>query len=918
MFKTGIINFFIMSILLISLSEESFSQIDKKQNYNEAKKYYESNLQDINPDRKKGNKWFYRWLWDNRFDIKPDGSLNVLPNFTGFDNLINKDNDRLQSNNSWIPLGPDTDVPTYEYRSGHGLGRVNCVGFHPTDPDVLWVGTPGGGVWKTENSGQSWSPLSDYLPTLAVSHIAVDPVNPEILYFCSGDYDTGGMSSGAAMGVYKSIDGGNSWVKTSLSSIESFKNSMLRKLIINPENTDELITAGTLGIWKSIDAGEIWYPINDSLITDMEIDPSNSNILYAAMGTKWNAYGSAGILKSTDFGDTWTELNTGIPPKNAVSRMKIAVAPSNPNFIYALNVHTQTSGLHSIYMSSDAGNTWQLKSERDSIPNILGAYNGDKNDQRGQGTYDLTLLVDPLDEKKIYTGGINIWMSEDEGKSFEIVSLWINVFGKSIHADHHFSAYNPLNKYIYFCNDGGIYRSKSIKPGKASWITDYIDRVAEDIKPGSPDTLKFPTVWENISPGLNITEFYRLNISKNNPGYVSGGAQDNSCYFNPNSTWINYMANWDGMETMINYDNPDIIYGIWQNGGLCRSDDGGRTVIKGVADTIRNLGERGLWITPSAMDPINPAHIYIGYRNVWKSSNHGNNWTKILDFDSKLFDTVNFNSISILRTSYSHSGYVAVYKSIAWDYENQKNIPAELWLTKNSGETWFKSVNNLPLDSMIISSLEFDNNNPDKLWAAVYTTSAELNLFVSDDFGQSWVNTSKILPSGVAILSIVRDPASDRNIIYAGTNKGVLYTDDSLDTWLPYMENLPIVKVNELEIQPQTGELYAATYGRGIWKTATISSVKDNKLNENLRFEIYPNPVKNRLNLKFGNNSDFANLPVQISIIDIAGRIVYNNNSHTISDNSDLSLDVNFLPGVYFITLKGSGMNYSQKFIIVK
>ena len=132
------------------------------------------------------------------------------------------------------------------------------------------------------------------------------------------------------------------------------------------------------------------------------------------------------------------------------------------------------------------------------------------------------------------------------------------------------------------------------------------------------------------------------------------------------------------------------------------------------------------------------------------------------------------------------------------------------------------------------------------------------------------------------------------------------------------MENLPIVKVNELEIQPQTGELYAATYGRGIWKTATISSVKDNKLNENLRFEIYPNPVKNRLNLKFGNNSDFANLPVQISIIDIAGRIVYNNNSHTISDNSDLSLDVNFLPGVYFITLKGSGMNYSQKFIIVK
>lgn len=913
MLKSVIITFLILVFFVSVYPENSFSQTDKNPNYNDVKRFYESNLKDINPDRKKGNKWFYRWLWDNRYDIQPNGKLKQLPYFTGFDQNHKNSSNRLQSKSAWIPLGPDKEVPTYESRSGHGIGRVNCVAFHPTKPDILWIGTPGGGVWKSENSGKSWTPQSDNLPTLSISHIAVDPINPDIVYICTGDFDTGGMNSGASMGVFKSTDGGNNWAMTSLISQPTFQRSMLRKLIINPKNTNQLITAGTMGIWKSDDAGENWYFVLDSLISDIEANPKDSDILYAAMGTKWGYYGSAGVLKSTDFGTTWTELITGIPPLNVISRMDIAISPINPNYIYILNVSSPTNGLHSIYGSTDAGETWEIRSDVNSASNILGAYEGSPEDAYGQGWYDLTLIADPYNKLKIYTGGINIWTSDDGGKTFDIASLWMNTFGKSIHADHHYSAYDPINQYIYFCNDGGIFRTKSIKPGSKEWISQYIDKQAENIKPGAPDNLKFPTEWENLSNGLNITEFYRLNVSRKSSGVVTGGSQDNSCFYNDGKEWINYIANWDGMETMIDHDNPEIIYGIWQGGGLCRSDDGGKTVITGLADTLKSvLGEYGLWVTPCAMDPVYPSHIYIGFRNLWKSTNYGNKWTKILDFDSKQFDTINKNPISIVRTSYTQSGYVAIYKNLGY------NIPGELWLTQNSGETWFRAKNNLPLDSMNISSIEFDYMNPNKIWVAVYTTESNLNLFVTEDYGETWVNVSKILPSGVAILSIARDQNSDNNTIYAGTNKGVLYSDDNTAEWLPYMENLPYVKVNELEIQQQTGELYAATYGRGIWKTATISAVKENKLNESFNMEIYPNPVKNRLNIRIADNPEIQNLNAHISVIDITGRTVYSINSQLLSSVYEFGFDVNFLPGVYFLQIKGTGLNFVKKFVVKK
>jgi len=177
----------------------------------------------------------------------------------------------------------------------------------------------------------------------------------------------------------------------------------------------------------------------------LEQKPKSPYVVFAAMGQYYNS-GSAGVLRSTDFGETWDSLSTSIPSKNEISRMDLAISPADPNYIYALCVKVNTNGFHSLHCSTNGGKDWTMKSALDTTNNILGAWGGDITDGSGQGSYDLVLLADPYDKNKIYTGGINIWMSENAGKDWQMASFWIYVFGESIHADHHFADFNPLDK----------------------------------------------------------------------------------------------------------------------------------------------------------------------------------------------------------------------------------------------------------------------------------------------------------------------------------------------------------------------------------------------------------------------------------------------------------------------------------------
>jgi photosystem II stability/assembly factor-like uncharacterized protein len=281
------------------------------------------------------------------------------------------------------------------------------MAFHPTDPQTFFVGVAQGGVWKTTNAGISWTPLTDELPILRVSDIAIDANDPNIMYISLCDYAYIGVGldlddrkrhTHYGLGVFKTTDGGQTWAPTGLSfSQEDFDASLIRKVLINSENPNNLLACGVSGMYKSMDAGDTWEQILDSLFWDLVQDPADNQTLYAATG--WlNAanVGSASIMKSTDFGNSWSVLPTEIPEQNAVQRIKIAIAPGNTNIIYAAAVDV-VGGLHGIYKSLDAGNSWT--SNVPSPSNPLDAFEGDG--AGGQGTYDLTFHVDQFNPNKV-------------------------------------------------------------------------------------------------------------------------------------------------------------------------------------------------------------------------------------------------------------------------------------------------------------------------------------------------------------------------------------------------------------------------------------------------------------------------------------------------------------------------------------
>ncbi len=864
------------------------------------------------------NNWIHRWLWNHRMDYNPDGSFKYYSlDMKDCINKINKSReDRLLSETGWVPVGPIEMPPTYEPRSCYSMGRINCVAFHPTVAGTFWIGTPGGGIWKTIDDGKTWLPQGDFLSTLAVSDIAVDPKNPDILYAATGDMDgESAVRSSKAHGVIKSTDGGTTWNLTNLVNDGTYLNSLLKKVIINPLNTNKIIVAGSLGIWRTQDAGDSWEYICDSTITDLEIDPKNPRNIYASMVQLSGTY-AAGILKSTNFGDTWTLLNTGMP-SGAVSRLDVAVSPADNNYIYAIAVKSNTSGLHSFYRSTNGGDTWTAKELTDSTDNMLGSWGGDKTDKGGQGWYDLVLLADPKNKDKVYTGGINIWMTENGGTDWDMVSFWVYCFGASTHADQHYAAYNPVDGHFYWCNDGGVYRTKTLLTGSKQWIREWMDKSAEDAKPGHPD-FKFPTEWENLSSGLAITEFYKMSMCRNQNNVLAAGSQDNSCFYYNSGDWLNYIPNYDGMETMIDNDNPDIFYGVWQNGGLCKTTDGGKTLYTGLADTIRKT-ESGKWVTPVGMDPIHSETIYIGFKNLWRSQNGGFLWEKVLDFQTLTDTVLNKNSLSVIKISAVNGDYMAVYKDYGWyrDSTGQWKItPGELWLTEDGCKSWKKSADGLPLDAANIISIEYDDKDPKNIWAAIYSYNSTINTFLTTDGGESWANVSRTMPASVQINAIVHQPGSLENTLYAGTNYGVYFTNDSMQSWQPYGSNLPNAIVKDLEIQFSTRELYAATYGRGVWKTNIMPDAVSDAADNKTSISIYPNPSQGRFTLTVDSPSATGKNGILVTIVDVTGRKVYEEKLSAESFPANVSIDTNLGSGVYFVRLFMEGKSYSARLLI--
>ena len=896
---------FILYLLPILASSQMLLETDgEKNNFKGLQKAFEKWSKNNNIEQKKGWKWFKRWENHYAQRANTDGSI-ADPNIFIEEAIKYTNRNKEKSNSSWIPVGPDYLPTSPVSTSGHGVSRINCVTFHPTDPNTFWVGVSQGGIWKTTNSGASWTPMNNGLPILRISDIAIDPISPNILYACLGDYEYIGVAletddrkrhTHYGVGLYKSTDGGLNWFATGLTSMQTdLDNSLLRRVLIDPNNTDNILAAGFEGIWKSNDAGNSWTQKTDTIISDLENHPNTPNVVFAATAFINNLQdGVAGVMKSTDFGDSWTFLNTGLPATNDAQRVELAIAPSDPNYVYAIACDL-SRGFHGIYRSTDAGNTWSQRNDGSST-NILSWYDGQQGssgqaDVGGQGTYDLTLIVDPNDKNMLYSGGVNCWGSDDGGLTWNGASYWVNYYGQSIHADQHQFKYNILDDKFYVCNDGGIMRTDSIIIG--SW--DDADNISG---------YEWPTIWENISDGMQITSFYRLGLSDNNPGYLIAGAQDNSTFYLNNNNWINIIGG-DGMECFIHPNQGSTIWGSSQYGRLSRSYDGGQNIDYNITSPINEEGE---WTTPYLYSNNNNA-IYAAYENLWRSMDDGDTWNKISDMND--MNGANFSApASALAQCSKNQNVIYMAKRIYHSY----NSLSELWITKNQGNTWNNITSGLP-DSLYFTYIAVDDDNPDIAWVTCSGFNSGKKVFRTNNGGQSWINISLNLPN-IPVNTIVLDEQSSNHTVYIGTDLGVYFIHDSLSSgWQLYAQDLPNVIISELEIDYITNDLYAATFGRGIWKIDTW--IPTSIYNQNIsisNIQINPNPNNGIFTINIDSRKSYT---ATVKIINIMGQtIIINKNKISEGKNTINIKEKDLKSGMYFIEIKDGKNTYTSNFIV--
>lgn len=695
-----------------------------------------------------GWKPFKRWeyFWEQR--VYPTGEFppagQDILEAQKFEQLYGnkKKKNFIQSQASWTALGPFDSPGGYA-----GLGRINVVREHPSNPNIIYIGAASGGFWYTTNGGATWQTTTDDIGSLGITDICIHPTNNNIIYIATGDGDAGDTKS---IGVLKSTNGGMTWTTTGLNWQQSNQYTISR-MLMHPSNPNIMYVGGSFGIMKTTDGGNTWSTIFTTIgIKDMEFKPNNPSTIYAA-GTR--------IYRSTDDGATWTLLSNGIPTSS--SRMAIGVTPANPNFVYVV-AGNSSYGYLGTYRSTDSGDNWTTQS---TTPNLLGwSYDGD--DTGGQAWYDLCIAIDQNNPNTVYVGGVNVWKSTNGGVNWNCIAHWWGDRTNEVHADHHDLWFVPGTNRLYSGNDGGIYRTTN---GGASWT------------------------W--LGSGLVITQFYRLGASQTNANVWIGGSQDNGTKNFVGSNW-NDVIGGDGMECIIDHQTTQYQYGSLYYGRIQRSTDGGINFYDWVQPSMFS-GESGAWVTPYVMHPTNNQTIFVGYRDIYKTTNRGTSWTKISSFGG--------STLTVLSVDPDNANYIAA------------STGTNLWLSTNGGTSW---VSRTKPGSYTLTSIAFVPTMPNQMYATLSGYGAGQKVYYSTDAGVSWTNISYNLPN-VPANNIQYHKNTGR--LYVATDIGVFYLDPGQTQWKSFNDGLPTVKVNEIDIQYNYSLMKIATYGRGIWGTDIFS-----------------------------------------------------------------------------------------------
>ncbi|MGB4959087.1 MAG: hypothetical protein WBO36_06390, partial [Saprospiraceae bacterium] len=743
---------------------------DPDVNFKEAQQKFNAYWENRTDTKGNGYKVFKRWEYINELRILPNGKLRS-PDYvlSEYNRYMRNQNDLRSSGGNWSLLAPYT-YPVNSTGQPTGMGRINAIAFHPSDPNTIYIGVPAGGIWKTTNHGTSWIDLSANIPTLGVSSIIVDPTDPNIIYIGTGDRD-GGNAPG--IGVYKSTNAGVTWNAVN----NTMGNVVVGDLIMHPANNNILIAATNTGIYRTTNGGSTWTLTSIAgNFKDIQFKPGDPDIVYAVRITTPSLF-----YRSSDNGNSWTNITSGIPTSSIGSRMVIGVSVGSPTTVYLVQIKSNNT-FAGILRSTDSGVTF-TKMTASPEPNILG-YECDASGTASQATYDLCINVDQSNANTLYVGGINTWKSTDAGVNWQISTVWAYTCSgtaATVHADHHTLERNPLNNRLYLGHDGGI--SYTANNG---------------------------TSWIEITGPLPITQIYKIGGSASQSNLFIYGQQDNGTNV-VNGSALHTVRDGDGTESVIDYSTNNYCYNTYIRGEINRSSSGVNGTYSAVAKTGSfgiGSSEAGAWVTPYFLHKSNPSIMFAGYENVFRCDNIKASpassvaWTAI--------STSETTTCSVLEQSPVNVDILYVVRSSQVKRTNNANaIAASVVWTACAlpGGTTPTDIKAHPSDANI-----------------VYATAGN-RVYKSINQGALWTDISGNLPYLYINCMVIDKNASEG--LYIGNETGVWYKNATMVDWVLFSHGLPPVDIRELEIyydgaNPTNNRISAATYGRGLWQSDLI------------------------------------------------------------------------------------------------
>ena len=827
--------------------------------------------------------------------------------------------------------------------------NVTTWAINPTDNTNYFWGSTGGVIYSSEDSGATWNVLSTITNGTSVNKIIIDSTNDSKMYasvsgtgvFKSTDsgviwvkindasvsgYDVEFKPGDSSViyatgdGFYVSTDGGQTFVTDPdpldvftqefvssnvkwKSSLRNHNNSVSPKIgnnlgyfysgnynndetrlvlpafnfsvVTNPKlkfsytnatwdgDTDELkviYKTSLNGTWQTLAA----YTSSHTSWVDVILDlPNQSSDYYVAFLAKSkygfgitlddvSVYGSVGNLFETGFEST-SVFGSGAK--------LVGISPDNSNIVYVLEAQGVVFG--GFYKSTDSGASFTKLNH--GTKNYFG-YSSYGTDNLGQAPRDMAIAVNPSDVSEVHIGGINTWRSVNGGTNFSVTSQWRPNSASSLnigycHADIDIMEY--VDGKLYVGTDGGLY-------------------VADN-----PQTLN-SNYYRDLSTGLGIRQFYKIGVSQTSPEIVVGGSQDNGLSaFDNSGTWKDWFGG-DGMEAFVDKNDPNILYGAWQNGSLVKSLDQWNSVTAiGTPD-----GKAGNWVTPFEQDDSAFNAIYTTYDKVYKSTNGGSSWSSVSQVFYPVASGANPINADYLKIAPSNSDVMLA---------SLRNL---LFKTDDGGATNWVELNGF---DVFVTSIAIHPTNPNKI---AIGSNGDQKVYISNDGGTTWTSYLKNLPDFNA-LALVWQNNGD-NGLYVGMNYGVYYIDDTLTDWQLFSNNLPNVQINELEINTSNNKLYAGTYGRGVWKSDLYDAaglfLEDNNYFSNMLISL--NPASSFVNLKWDNKDD-----VTLKLYNSLGKLMHYHKSVKLDTYHKLDVS-KFSPGIYFLSVNNKNAQITKKIII--